>query len=63
MKGPFTLSISKQDMANRKNPLFKCSVEKVITILYQYIMKLEYSMAFELNRTLLSRIDIIYLTP
>ena len=52
MEGPFTLSISKQDMTNRENQLLRCSVEKVIIIFYQYIMRLQYL-----------RIDAIYLTP
>ena len=59
MEGPFTLLISKQDMTNRENQLLRCSVEKVIIIFYQYIMRLQYS----ISRTLPLRIDAIYLTP
>ena len=56
MKGLFTLSISKQDMANQKNQLLRSSVEKVMIIFYQYNMKFD---LHYLNRAM----NIIYLTP
>ena len=60
MKWPFTPSISKQDMANRKNALLRCSIEKVIIIFCQHILKCE---LYYLNRILPLRIDVTYLTP